>query len=513
MKERITYCLLSPFHTQIWFFLDIWLLTSAADCWFWSIHGNPVFGFYMASHGLIMAYLIAFLCQFLKGRMQEITEGILIFLGVINMIADAMVHHIMHFSFTQDMVAIILGTNPSEAGEFLPMYVDLYVIIFILIILCLAVVIWHFRTRFSQMVNQCMRWALFALCVLSAIVIVVRKSNNWEGVFLYKIRTFLTYETPVDLRQYRSVPTVSVDGNQPDHIILIIGESLSRNHCSVYGYEKYTQPLLEKMTADSSIIVFEDASAPYPNTVESFKQMMSTYSGNSSSGPWFKNKTFLLDAMKAAGYQTFWISNQSSTGIYDNIVTKFAELADSVIWVGTRGMGIGKHDLDGILIPEVANISKLPGKKFMVIHMMGSHEGFNSRYPSDYSVFSEADYLDKPANQRDILAAYDNSVLYNDFVVSSLFHIFDEGSNITFYCPDHGLDIYDSGNEYAGHARISIPASYEAGVTIPLFIAPSVQYMNDFPTIVSYFKKMSTEPYCTGDLIYSTTLAANSTLR
>lgn len=135
-------------------------------------------------------------------------------------------------------------------------------------------------------------------------------------------------------------------------------------------------------------------------------------------------------------------------------------------------MGIGKHDLDELTLPVAKSVSSLPGKKFIVVHLMGSHEGFEGRYPQPYAQFTPTDYPDKPENQRWTLSSYDNTIYYNDFIVSELFKLFiGNGKNLVLYFPDHGLDIFDTDPEYAGHARPTDAESFKQGVSIPFIIS------------------------------------------
>jgi len=468
---------LKPFTENIVLFLCLWLLASSADFFFWAIHGNPVFGTYMGVHGFIECYVVVLLWGILKGKAASITKVVLLVLGYINMAADAMVHDIMHFSFTGDLVAIIMGTNVSEAAEFTKMFLTNNVICFIIVVAAVSAAILMFGEFIVPVMEHWGAYCFMLFLVAGVSVVAVRKSNNWEGVFLNKIGLFLAYESPVDLRQYRTTPKVVVNGTQPGNIVVVIGESLSRNHCSLYGYEKQTQPCLEEMLQDSLIVRYDNVEAAYPNTVESFKSLMSTYKSSSPTENWYSSETFLFDVLKSSGYRTYWVSNQSSTGIYDNIVAKFAQLADSTVWVGTKGMGIGKHDYDELVLPIVKGLAGESGKKFIIVHLMGSHEGFESRYPQDYADFTAEDYPDRPENQRWTLAAYDNSILYNDFVVSSLMKMFLDSNSFVVYFPDHGLDIFDTDSEYAGHARTSDTNSFKAGITIP-FISTKPDSMN-----------------------------------
>ncbi|MGC3610348.1 sulfatase-like hydrolase/transferase, partial [Pseudomonas aeruginosa] len=61
-------------------------------------------------------------------------------------------------------------------------------------------------------------------------------------------------------------------------------------------------------------------------------------------------------------------------------------------------------------------------KKFIVVHLLGTHSIYKDRYPADY-----ARYVDRqgaPAalsdDQEEVYNSYDNAVLNNDYEVSSL---------------------------------------------------------------------------------------------
>lgn len=505
MKEFLS----RPFGSNIAFFVAMLLLSSSPDLFFWTIHGNAVFGVYMFLHGLIMCYLIVLILGLFKGSMFKIFLGVSLFLGVVNLIADTMAHDVMHFGFTGDIVAIILGSNVAEVSEFLPMYINWRVICFIVTVLILVSVILTFRKSWNKYVNKWMTYALFCLMCLSVCVVTVRKSKNWESVFLCKIGLFLSYDTPIDMKPFRTMPEVDILGNQPDCIVMVIGESLSKSHCSLYGYSKKTTPMQDKMKSDSLLLVFNNIVPPYTNTVGVFKSLMSTYRNEYNVDNWYEY-LFLMDAMKSSGYKSYWISNQSSTGIYDNIIAKFAELSDSLIWVGTKGKGIGKTDLDEDVLPVIDSVLENEGEKlFVIVHLMGSHEGFSTRYPSEFALFTSNVYLDYPKNQREMIAAYDNSIFYNDYVLVSIMRLFDNKEAVVFCFPDHSLDVYDSDPTYVGHARTSDPASVEAGMNIPFVVYQTELYKKNFIDNSTRLNNATDKVFCTEDMIYTLLDIAN----
>ena len=496
---------LEPFGKEWAFFIALWLLASSADVYFWSIHGNPAFGIYMGIHGFIQVYAIVLLLGLFRNRFRTILQWILLALGVLNLCADTCVHRIMHFGFTGDMVAIILGSNFSEASEFLPMYVTPQAILFIVSVIALAFLVLYFRKTISAWMKPWLQWGL-AFVLLSFILLVsVRHSRNWEGVFLNKIGLFLSYDAPVDLTGYRTEPEIEVTGEQPETVVMIIGESLSKRHCSLYGYPRQTTPFWDAMAADSSLIVYNNVSSAYTNTVGAFQRLLTTYDNHAPEDTVWYKYTFLADVMSMAGYRTTWISNQSSSGIYDNIVAKFAALSDTVEWVGPKGLGIGKTNKDEDVFPFIQTlVASTPlDKNFVIIHLMGSHEGFGSRYPASFARFTEKDYPDKPEGQRSTLAEYDNSVLYSDYVVSTIMHLFDEKEALVLFFPDHSLDIYDSDPSYAGHARTGNEVSVRAGEDIPFILYPTSRYKEAFPDKMERIKSACSNAFNTEDLIYT----------
>ena len=501
-----------PFKENLAFFLKMWILVSFADVVFWSIHGNFIFGTYMGTHGFVYAYVIALVCNLLGARSKKIFQGILIALGQINLVADSFAHYIMHSGFSTEVVAIIKGTNPCEGSEFISMYLKPDIIIFILFSIALLPLIdWMVKKSITEKRNWFSVILSFIL-LFSTAIISIRHSKNWETVFLHKILLFTSYNPPKDLAPYRSSPAIQTDGDSPQIIALIIGESLSRNHCSLYGYDKPTTPRLSQMAEDSLIYTFDNVSAAYYNTGGVFPLIMSTCSGSDKDMDQWYNADFIEDITSSIDYRSVWISNQSSSGFYDNPIARIAELSDSLIWAGTTGIGTSKTDFDEIVIPPVRSLIEECGgnKTFFVVHLMGQHEEFSKRFPKEFKKLSAQDYMDIPANQRQVMADYDNAVLYGDWVVSELMRSFSEKEAIVFFFPDHALDIFDSDPTYAGHARPIDPQSVQAGLQIPFLIYTTESYRKHFPDKTIRLLNAVNKPYNTEDITYTIMDVANA---
>lgn len=476
--------LTKPFVENFYFLFILTLEASIIDVIAWTIYGNPVFGLYMGAHGYIMCYGITLVLGLINNvKWEGVYKRVFFVLGFINLVVDLAIHMTCKVGFTNDMVAIIMGTNISESREFINTYFSLEIVLIIIG----AVLLLYILSKINNIISNCGRLLtipLFCLVLLVSVVVFVRKSENWDGVFINKIITMLSYKTPPDLRTFYTNPKViTCDEEVPDNLVLIIGESFSRIHSSLYGYDKETNPRLGQMVDDSLLVVYDNVTSPSTSTIKTFQSVMSTYKpeyGNTVN--WYECTT-LMEILSLAGYRTVWISNQSPTGVHDNVVTKYAELCDTTIWVGSKYKGIRKTDFDEQIINaliEDGNEIIGSGKSVIIIHLMGSHYIFNERYPSTFGRFKSEDYPNAISSQSSILSEYDNSILYNDYVVSEIFQIFESRKAVGFYFSDHGLDIFNSSEDYFGHAIVSNPKSIDAAVQIPfvMYLSPSLCGLN-----------------------------------
>ncbi len=66
----------------------------------------------------------------------------------------------------------------------------------------------------------------------------------------------------------------------------------------------------------------------------------------------------------------------------------------------------------------------------IIFHLLGQHVKYNQRFPSDHRHFKAEDYEKKRADldgkQRNVLADYDNAVLYNDSIVDAIISRFED---------------------------------------------------------------------------------------
>ena len=499
--------LLKPFKENLWLFLVLYLLASSAQVYFYIHDARWLEAADYACRGFLLSWCLAFICGLFQGKPMKMLETIFITLGVLNLALDKGTYNICHTPVSLDTVGLIFGTNSCEISEFFKTYVTLPVVIFIVLVLVACALCILFKGKLTTL-SKYLVWPLGVVGVGSLLFLSccrLPKNENeisrWESVFLCKASLFARYEKTPDLDPYRHDLLVSTSGPQPDNIVLVIGESLAKSHCSLYGYGRETQPRLRQL--GDSLIVFSDAKSAWYNTVPSIKMMLSEWDDSEGGGNWYEAVT-LFDVAKAAGYRTEWISNQSSAGIADNPVAAYASLADTTIWLGQRGVGKQKQDYDGIVVEKFRDrLGEVSTgcKTLYIIHLMGCHESFAQRYPAMETCFEADDYQELPENQRLAISQYDNAVRYNDAVMGELLDLISNTESVLLYLPDHGLDLYVSSPDYYGHARMGDDVSVAEGVKVPMIMYMSSAYRERFPSDCQFWTIRSTEAFNSKNLI------------
>ncbi len=282
------------------------------------------------------------------------------------------------------------------------------------------------------------------------------------------------------------------------NIILIIGESLQRGHMSLYGYGVKNTPLLEKLEASGNLIKFSDTISPYGTTNQVLMRLLnfSDYESERKK-EWFRNLS-IIDMFKLSGYRTFWISNQEAFGAHALSAKSAADRADAESFLSKSNLyETVRIKPDGVLLPLINRAKTGQSERnFYVIHLIGSHMDYSLRYPEGFGKFSAADVKAKlTSKQKDVVAYYDNSVLYNDFVVNEIFKIFSGDDSLIVYLSDHGENLYENGR--LGHGMES-RFTYE----IPLLFIASREFLSDHAKLWQRLAAAKDKPFMSDDLAH-----------
>jgi len=370
---------------------------------------------------------------------------------------------------------ILLGTNVQEAREYLSHYFSIGQKVLMVIGLAIIFVA-YFRKIWRARYSKTAALVLMVVALLCGGVSL--KSHQFHHIApLKEYVMYRNYQPAPRLADYRHDLKVETSDELPINLVIIIGESFAKSHSSLYGYEKVTNPMLQTLVDEGKLTVYNDVVSADVTTTPSFKAMLTTYKRDSRT-PWFQCVT-IYDVL-GSFYKTYWLSNQCRVGFYDNVQSSFADLSDYE-WFAEEGSLFEAH-YDGALIPKYHEcLHDSASSRLIFINLMGEHEAFVERYPASFSRFVESDYLDKSQHQREVLATYDNAVLYNDSVVYEMMRALDSTPSLAIYFPDHGLDIFETDPAYAGHGRSHDEASYEVANKIPFLVYESASLKETNP--------------------------------
>lgn len=401
-----------------------------------------------------------------------------------------------------EICVLVLSTNVKEVSEFFTGYIHQLNLsnlivggsILLLIIHVVTIVLKCLLKRQTKVVS-------YVVISLYGITLLLLPTQTWLYANSVPLQIKAVLNTYIDLSDYvKPAHLVKSRNNQPDDIVLIIGESHCKSHCSLYDYEKNTNPLLNERKRNEELFVFTDVVSAATTTIPSFKYMMSTYSYQSSLS-WYEEQT-LPQIIKEAGYTSYWFSNQSKLGFWNNVIVKYANLFDSTYFYEDLVSNDHANNYDeGVLSLRKQYAIRDDSKKFIVYHLMGSHPDFKQRSPNKFKHFQPYEYKGVDSNVDEILAEYDNSLLYNDFVVDSIISCYQQKDALVIYLSDHALDLFQTDNQYAGHAKAE-KESILCGIKIPFWIYVSPLFKKKHPLVVQRIKDSVNRSFMTDNLVY-----------
>lgn len=500
-----------PFEKELNFFLLIYIASALVSCIGYTLFASLSAGLYIASNHFIICYLLTWILILIPNhfRLKTLYKILVIGLIAIGTLIDIACIFIFHYTYTLDMIALAKGTNENEIKEFFDTFFSTTTFAIILSALIAIFVIYRLSLKMATYkINLTYKLGLLFLFIsVTGFYFVSKIWIEYHNISLVRFFYLDRYQSPPNLKDYYVHPEFMTENKCiPENLVFIIGESFSRNYSSLYGYEKGNNPKLSELEKDSTLFVFKNVSSKATTTIPSFQNFMTTneYAENYNSKNWYERLT-LTEMLDCVGYYTYWISNQSKYGIYDNVVTKYAELCDSMIFSRDKFDKTRKVDGDEILIPLINQHLKdnEHSPKCFFVHLMGSHPKFSERYPSYFNKFQASDYPNRKENQKQNIADYDNSILYNDSVIREMIKLFEDKESLIIYFSDHGLDVYHSREDYAGHGNYRDKESFRYATEIPFMIYLSKKYMKKSPGIKRRMEKNLDTKYCTENLIYT----------
>lgn len=490
LLHSITRSLLKPFWDHFLFLVFFFIFTAGTDIFRQIGLHNYTNTLYMAASGFCLAYAVTLLVSWIKPqKLKTILQSLLLLITGISFIINFYCIFYLDDTFDKDYALLLLETNPNEIKEFMTTMLPWWMVIILGALFLILAFAWRASRRRNM--NLGPKGSLIALVLVPlCLLVAVNKWSICKYGTTHRFKEFVkAYDSPYNLKQYYSHPSITgLDQNEmPGDVVLIIGESFARFHSSLYGYDKLTNPKLGALRDSSLLFTYDSIDAAAASTSLAFRYMMSTYShadAASTAKHWYEYPS-IIEMMQQCGYGCYWFSTQARGGLINGSARVFAKACDQTWFLQRPGSNLGNNlTLDELLVeasaPFVDTLSST-NHHFVVYHMMGSHFDYSMRYPQQYARYTARDYPNHLESQRDILASYDNSILYNDEIVYELIELYRDRDAVVIYMPDHGQDMFRSAPDYYMHGRENDPVSYKCGVEIPFMIYMTPAFMQRHP--------------------------------
>ncbi|MEQ4622800.1 phosphoethanolamine transferase [Providencia vermicola] len=412
--------------------------------------------------------LIMLLCAgSYKTLVGKIATVFVAFLWALNLSVSFFFYQKHDIRFSSSIAETFINTNSSETVGMLSY--NKYYVLFYLVVFTVYFLSIH---KCAKYLNRKVTLASFGLfCVyLAAVPAYYSALFAKQDSYLLLGEQYLSH-TPFynasalirNLYENRGIRKISshvvkyqYDKKQPDAdiYVLIIGESVRRDHLSLYGYEYDTTPNLNRRK--QQMLVFQQAYSPAPVTILSVPVSLSNISFSQ-----MQDKQHYADNIIAlanhAGFETYWISNQGKTNKKTSVISSIASMAKHKKW--NEFVGYDEEILDYVEHAINTELDDSKKKKLIVLHTYGSHEPSCNRFPEEeYQAFSEQEDDN----------CYDSSIAYTDKFIDKILQQLEGKSASVMYFSDHALQRLDSDNQIHYHHGVNSPRreAYE----IPLFI-------------------------------------------
>jgi len=277
-----------------------------------------------------------------------------------------------------------------------------------------------------------------------------------RGVDFYKERAYLADLNRSSAR-FRFHATSALGVDEPQVVVMVIGESARYDRWRLNGYARDTNPLLSQ---EANLVPLADVITSVSATRLSVPVIISRKPATESLKDGFSEKSF-ISAFKEAGYKTFWLSNQISFGKFDTPVSVFAKEADEVEFLNLGGF-TDNSSYDEVLFGPLQHAVLDPApKKLIVLHTLGSHWNYSHRYPKQFDQWLPSLYgVDKPVYtdiriKTQLNNSYDSSILYTDWFLDGVIERLKASGRpaAMLYVADHGQTLYDNSCRLAFHGH------------------------------------------------------------
>lgn len=374
--------------------------------------------------------------------------------------------------FSQSVMFTMFESNTGEAGEYLTQYFSWKIVLTAIAYTAVVIFLWtrlkpvYIPSPWRWLVSFALLYGLILNPLITGTFIKHKPIEKTLNGMASRMEPAAPWQFITGYYQYRqqlnslnrlldannALPPLAnlkdSSGDAPRTLVLVIGESTQRGRMSLYGYPRETTPELDALhKSDKNLTVFNDVVTSRPYTIEILQQALTF--ANEQNPDLYLTKPSLMNMMKQAGYKTFWITNQQTMTERNTMLTVFSEQTDKQFYMNQQRTQSAREYDTNVLPPFKEVMADPAPKKFIVVHLLGTHIKYKYRYPENWGKFDgKMDTV--PSNlsddQREDYNDYDNANLYNDRVVAGLINTYKatDPNGFLLYFSDHGEEVYDT---------------------------------------------------------------------
>ena len=468
MKQRIRFL--------AWWFLPI-ILHSVYQL---LIHGKRAYVIYDGIENTAFVLIILLILSILKGKWRSFFTRASYVLFILTLLFEGLYYDIFATYFSSSALFIFLETNTAEAFEFSESYLQPRM--WTNVIIAASMIFAFFRRSDTAQLKT-----IFKLPVLIKVIAVVLlgyliKSSGYiianvpyailrSSVEYYQEKQKMqSYAVDEPKGNFKNVSAKKLKNKQIN--VIVIGESTSRDHLGIYGYERQTTPDLSAIRDE--LLIYSDILSTSATTIQSLKKALTL---NNFKDP--RQESTLIQLMNQAGFETHWISNQKPVGIYDSFVTQVAKASDHFTFTNST-IYSSVTPLDEVLLPHYKKaLASDSDKVFIVVHLLGTHSKYRYRYPEDFAHFegkTPSKFQHRKATET--VNHFDNAIRYVDHLIGEMIDQLkdQQASSYLLYFSDHGDEVYDI-RDFKGHNDDNpTPAMFE----VPFVLWRSSEHQQAF---------------------------------
>ncbi|GMR08113.1 MAG: phosphoethanolamine--lipid A transferase [Gammaproteobacteria bacterium] len=423
--------------------------------------------------------------------------------------------------FNEDMIRNIAETirdnNHQEAFELVSTPLVLHVLLFgVLPSVFIVMAKVTYKTAGKELLTRS-TYAVGILLVLAAMIMLNFKYVAYFTRENRDLRVYVTPEYPIksSLKFFRGRLVTKEDtykriGEDAKQVkispkrtvgIMVIGETARADHFSLNGYNKQTNPRLNKL----NIINYTNAYSCGTSTAYSVPCMFSFFNRDEYTPDKAGSISNVLDVLETSGVKVIWIDNNSSCkGVcrrIDNI-----NLRDNLV-KNSPFYNRGEYFDEALLDHLDKHINNTKSDILIVLHTLGSHgPKYFKRFPDTFAAFKP--YCTRSAPQEcdasEIVNAYDNTILYTDYILSKTIKYLKENNSnynsFMVYFSDHGESLGEDGIYLHGLPYFLAP---EAQTHVPLIVWFSDYFADDNNIDITELQYKREKEYSHDNLSYS----------